>query len=154
MFLGYSSWLRRLAVALDPFVGTRVRPLPMRFGRGLARSKVCRQHLPVEIGLSYNSCRNRHSAQCPCQARRRWIDARTQELLQTRWISVAPLDHLPLFWKSAGLYNSCSARSARFRRMRRGAKPDRFTIDARRSRPRRLIDFSGAGMKSRTGRVR
>jgi Transposase zinc-binding domain len=34
--------------------------------------------------ISYNSCRNRHCNKCQTPARRRWIDARKQELLQTR----------------------------------------------------------------------
>ena len=38
--------------------------------------------------ISYNSCRNRHCNKCQAQARRRWIDARTEELLQTRYFHV------------------------------------------------------------------
>jgi Putative transposase/Transposase zinc-binding domain len=38
--------------------------------------------------ISYNSCRNRHCNKCQTQARRRWIDARKQELLQTRYFHV------------------------------------------------------------------
>src|SRR5262245_15532896 len=38
--------------------------------------------------ISYNSCRNRHCPKCQTQARQRWIDARKQELLQTRYFHV------------------------------------------------------------------
>ena len=43
------------------------------------------QEAPV---ISYNSCRNRHCNKCQSQARERWIDARRQELLQTRYFHV------------------------------------------------------------------
>jgi hypothetical protein len=38
--------------------------------------------------ISYNSCRNRHCPKCQTQARQRWIEARKQELLQTRYFHV------------------------------------------------------------------
>jgi hypothetical protein len=38
--------------------------------------------------ISYNSCRNRHCNKCQSQARERWIHARGQELLQTRYFHV------------------------------------------------------------------
>jgi hypothetical protein len=38
--------------------------------------------------ISYNSCRNRHCNKCQTQSRRRWIDARKQELLGTRYFHV------------------------------------------------------------------
>jgi len=38
--------------------------------------------------ISYNSCRNRHCPKCQAQARQRWVDARKQELLQTRYFHV------------------------------------------------------------------
>jgi len=38
--------------------------------------------------ISYNSCRNRHCNKCQSQARERWMDARRQELLQTRYFHV------------------------------------------------------------------
>jgi hypothetical protein len=38
--------------------------------------------------VSYNSCRNRHCNKCQSQARERWIDARKQELLNTRYFHV------------------------------------------------------------------
>lgn len=38
--------------------------------------------------ISYNSCRNRHCPKCQTQARQRWIDARKQELLETRYFHV------------------------------------------------------------------
>jgi len=38
--------------------------------------------------ISYNSCRDRHCNKCQSQARRRWIDARKQELLETRYFHV------------------------------------------------------------------
>jgi hypothetical protein len=43
------------------------------------------QEAPV---ISYNSCRNRHCNKCQSQARERWMDARRQELLQTRYFHV------------------------------------------------------------------
>jgi hypothetical protein len=43
------------------------------------------QESPV---ISYNSCRNRHCNKCQSQARERWMDARRQELLQTRYFHV------------------------------------------------------------------
>jgi hypothetical protein len=38
--------------------------------------------------ISYNSCRNRHCPKCQAQARQRWIEARKQELLETRYFHV------------------------------------------------------------------
>jgi hypothetical protein len=38
--------------------------------------------------ISYNSCRNRHCNKCQSQARNRWIEARRQELLDTRYFHV------------------------------------------------------------------
>jgi hypothetical protein len=38
--------------------------------------------------ISYNSCRNRHCNKCQSQARDRWIEARKQELLNTRYFHV------------------------------------------------------------------
>ena len=38
--------------------------------------------------ISYNSCRDRHCNKCQSQARERWMDARRQELLQTRYFHV------------------------------------------------------------------
>jgi hypothetical protein len=38
--------------------------------------------------ISYNSCRNRHCPKCQTQARQRWIKARKQELLETRYFHV------------------------------------------------------------------
>jgi Putative transposase/Transposase zinc-binding domain len=43
------------------------------------------QEAPV---ISYNSCRNRHCNKCQSQARERWMEARRQELLQTRYFHV------------------------------------------------------------------
>jgi hypothetical protein len=48
---------------------------------------VCRQ-CGGDPAISYNSCRNRHCNKCQAQARRRWIDARKQELLETRYFHV------------------------------------------------------------------
>ena len=39
--------------------------------------------------ISYNSCRDRHCNKCQAQARRRWIDARKQELLDMRLCAVS-----------------------------------------------------------------
>jgi hypothetical protein len=41
-----------------------------------------------ERAISYNSCRNRHCPKCQSQARQRWIAARKQELLDTRYFHV------------------------------------------------------------------
>src|SRR5262249_29873656 len=41
-----------------------------------------------ERAISYNSCRNRHCPKCQSQARQRWIAARKQELLATRYFHV------------------------------------------------------------------
>jgi putative transposase/transposase-like zinc-binding protein len=38
--------------------------------------------------ISYNSCRNRHCPKCQSQARQRWIAARKEELLETRYFHV------------------------------------------------------------------
>ncbi len=38
--------------------------------------------------ISYNSCRNRHCPKCQAQARQRWIAARKEELLETRYFHV------------------------------------------------------------------
>jgi transposase-like zinc-binding protein/putative transposase len=38
--------------------------------------------------ISYNSCRNRHCNKCQSQARERWMNARKQELLETRYFHV------------------------------------------------------------------
>jgi hypothetical protein len=36
--------------------------------------------------ISYNSCRNRHCPRCQTNARLRWLQAREQELLPTRYV--------------------------------------------------------------------
>src|SRR5229473_912768 len=38
--------------------------------------------------ISYNSCRNRHCPKCQANARDRWLQARRQELLPTRYVHV------------------------------------------------------------------
>src|ERR1017187_10003303 len=38
--------------------------------------------------ISYNSCRNRHCPKCQANARHRWLTARRQELLPTRYVHV------------------------------------------------------------------
>ena len=38
--------------------------------------------------ISYNSCRNRHCPKCQTGARERWLEARRQELLPTRYVHV------------------------------------------------------------------
>src|SRR5467141_2008363 len=38
--------------------------------------------------ISYNSCRNRHCPKCQAGARHRWLEARRQELLPTRYVHV------------------------------------------------------------------
>ncbi len=41
-----------------------------------------------EWGLSYNSCRDRHCPKCQAQTRRRWLDAREQDLLPVPYFHV------------------------------------------------------------------
>src|SRR5690349_15249292 len=36
--------------------------------------------------ISYNSCRNRHCPKCQANARDRWLEARSRELLPTRYV--------------------------------------------------------------------
>jgi hypothetical protein len=59
--------------------------------------------------ISYNSCRDRHCNKCQAQARRRWIDARKQELLDTRSFHVVftlPHElHTLVLQNQAELYN-------------------------------------------------
>jgi hypothetical protein len=59
--------------------------------------------------ISYNSCRNRHCPKCQTQARQRWIDARKQELLQTRYfhaVFTLPHElHALILQNEAELYN-------------------------------------------------
>jgi hypothetical protein len=59
--------------------------------------------------ISYNSCRNRHCNKCQAQARHRWIEARKQELLQTRYFHVVftlPHElHSLVIQNQAELYN-------------------------------------------------
>jgi Putative transposase/Transposase zinc-binding domain len=59
--------------------------------------------------ISYNSCRNRHCPKCQSQARQRWIDARKQELLATRYFHVVftvPHElHAIVLQNEAELYN-------------------------------------------------
>ena len=38
--------------------------------------------------ISYNSCRNRHCPKCQANTRERWLEARRQELLPTRYVHV------------------------------------------------------------------
>src|ERR1035437_3853769 len=38
--------------------------------------------------ISYNSCRDRHCPKCQANARHRWLTARRQELLPTRYVHV------------------------------------------------------------------
>jgi hypothetical protein len=38
--------------------------------------------------ISYNSCRNRHCPKCQANARDRWLQARRQDLLPTRYLHV------------------------------------------------------------------
>ncbi len=48
-----------------------------------------------ERAISYNSCRNRHCPKCQGNARERWLEARREELLPTRYVHVVfTLPHL------------------------------------------------------------
>ena len=59
--------------------------------------------------ISYNSCRNRHCPKCQTQTRQRWIAARKQELLETRYFHVVftlPHElHSLILQNEAELYN-------------------------------------------------
>jgi hypothetical protein len=59
--------------------------------------------------ISYNSCRNRHCPKCQTQARQRWIAARKEELLETRYFHVVftlPHElHSLILQNEAELYN-------------------------------------------------
>ena len=59
--------------------------------------------------ISYNSCRNRHCPKCQSQARQRWIAARKQELLATRYFHVVftlPHElHMLVLQNGTELYN-------------------------------------------------
>ena len=59
--------------------------------------------------ISYNSCRNRHCPKCQTQSRQRWIEARKQELLQTRYFHVVftlPHElHSVILQNEADVYN-------------------------------------------------
>lgn len=59
--------------------------------------------------ISYNSCRNRHCNKCQSQARERWMEARRQELLETRYFHVVftlPHElHTLVLQNQAELYN-------------------------------------------------
>src|SRR5262249_30863984 len=67
------------------------------------------QHCQEAPVISYNSCRNRHCNKCQSQARERWMDARRQELLQTRYFHVVftlPHELHTLVWQNQEeLYN-------------------------------------------------
>src|SRR5260370_19549403 len=43
---------------------------------------------PSRPPIHYNSCRNRHCPKCQAHARDRWLEARRQELLPTRYVHV------------------------------------------------------------------
>jgi len=53
--------------------------------------------------ISFNSCRDRHCPKCQIAARDRWIAARQQELLPTRYVHV--VFTLPRWWAPLGLQN-------------------------------------------------
>ena len=49
--------------------------------------------------ISYNSCRNRHCPQCQANARDRWIEARSRDLLPVAYVHVVftlPHEFAPL----------------------------------------------------------
>jgi Putative transposase/Transposase zinc-binding domain len=48
-----------------------------------------------DLGISFNSCRDRHCPKCQAQSRQRWIEARQNELLTTSYFHVVfTLPHL------------------------------------------------------------
>jgi len=62
--------------------------------------------------ISYNSCRNRHCPRCQANARLRWLQAREQELLPTRYVHIVftlPRELAPLALQNKRLiYNLLS----------------------------------------------
>ena len=52
-------------------------------GGHVQRCSQCHEEL-----ISYNSCRNRHCPKCQCLTKERWLQARTAELLPTRYFHV------------------------------------------------------------------
>ena len=61
---------------------------PLPHGSAGGHVDVCPQ-CGGDPAISYNSCRDRHCNKCQAQARRRWIDARKQELLDMRLCAVS-----------------------------------------------------------------
>jgi hypothetical protein len=52
-------------------------------------------HCGKDLGISFNSCRDRHCPKCQAQSRQRWIEARQNELLGTSYFHVVfTLPHL------------------------------------------------------------
>jgi Putative transposase/Transposase zinc-binding domain len=52
-------------------------------------------HCSKDLGISFNSCRDRHCPKCQAQSRQRWIEARQKELLGTSYFhAVFTLPHL------------------------------------------------------------
>jgi len=52
-------------------------------------------HCGKDLGISFNSCRDRHCPKCQAQSRQRWIEARQKELLGTSYFhAVFTLPHL------------------------------------------------------------
>jgi Putative transposase/Transposase zinc-binding domain len=52
-------------------------------------------HCGKDLGISFNSCRDRHCPKCQAQSRQRWIEARQNELLATSYFhAVFTLPHL------------------------------------------------------------
>jgi hypothetical protein len=52
-------------------------------------------HCGKDLGISFNSCRDRHCPKCQAQARQRWIEARQNELLAVPYFhAVFTLPHL------------------------------------------------------------
>src|ERR1700756_3065001 len=45
-------------------------------------------HCGKDLGISFNSCRDRHCPKCQAQSRQRWIEARQNELLTTSYFHV------------------------------------------------------------------
>jgi hypothetical protein len=59
--------------------------------------------------ISYNSCRNRHCPKCQANARNRWLEARRQQLLPTRYVHVVftlPRELAPLALQNKRIFYS------------------------------------------------
>src|ERR1700758_4198203 len=65
---------------------------------------------PYEAPISYNSCRSRSCPKCQAQARKRWLEAQRQDLLNTNYFHVVftvPHELNPLALTSRRPFSTC-----------------------------------------------